>query len=378
MEHSDIKSIPENKIKNFSNKIDSLQVVRAIAFIIIFISHCNSEFPGEIGVSIFLVLSGFCMVYSYYNKNLGTSLKECFAFSKKKISKLYVLHILTTVAAIFISVKTLSIGSKIVNIVLHGILLFVNALLIKTWIPNSIYYYSLNSVSWYLCICIFLCMVFPLILKKLQKSDCKKSIITIICVYTLQITSSYMLRNFSAFNTVSDNFTKWFTYIFPLYRLGDFMIGCCLGHIFVENLISLNKIMASILELFSIAFIILSLYIYIGKLTVLSEPCFCHTVLFIPGSVFFVFSFAQNKGLISKLITTSPQLIWLGNISAYAFLIHQLVIRYTEFLYTKLTATTMNMYIKIIFTFTVTICCCMAYRKIESYIKSRIEHNAQS
>jgi len=48
MKHSDIKSIPENKIKNSSNKIDSLQVVRAIAFIIIFISHCNSAFPGEI------------------------------------------------------------------------------------------------------------------------------------------------------------------------------------------------------------------------------------------------------------------------------------------------------------------------------------------
>lgn len=58
-------------------KIDGLQGLRAVAFIAIFISHTsvgNYSKLGAWGVSIFLVLSGFVMVYSYWNKREMISL----------------------------------------------------------------------------------------------------------------------------------------------------------------------------------------------------------------------------------------------------------------------------------------------------------------
>lgn len=88
-------------------KIDSLQTIRAFAFLGIFFWHTeiplSSTFGGW-GVSIFIVLSGFVMVYSYYNKNLSTKVKDMFLFSLKRIKKLYPLHIMMIVVAIVVSI----------------------------------------------------------------------------------------------------------------------------------------------------------------------------------------------------------------------------------------------------------------------------------
>lgn len=55
--------------KNMTEKIPSLQGVRAIAFLSIFLYYITVEGRwGPYGVSIFLVLSGFLMSYHYGSK----------------------------------------------------------------------------------------------------------------------------------------------------------------------------------------------------------------------------------------------------------------------------------------------------------------------
>ena len=53
-------------------RLASIQVIRAIAFIFIFLSHVELIPTGGIGVSLFLVLSGFCMTFSYLDKTEKT------------------------------------------------------------------------------------------------------------------------------------------------------------------------------------------------------------------------------------------------------------------------------------------------------------------
>lgn len=76
----------------------SIQSIRAIAFILIFFSHVELSATGPVGVSMFLVLSGFCMTYAYLDRPEKTT-RPCFVnnvkFAWRKVRKLYPLHIVT-------------------------------------------------------------------------------------------------------------------------------------------------------------------------------------------------------------------------------------------------------------------------------------------
>lgn len=79
-------------------RIESIQVIRAIAFILIFLSHVELIATGPIGVSLFLVLSGFCMTYAYLDRPEKTprpSLSNNLRFAGGKVKKLYPLHVIT-------------------------------------------------------------------------------------------------------------------------------------------------------------------------------------------------------------------------------------------------------------------------------------------
>lgn len=71
-------------------QITSLQALRALAFLGIFLHHVNSPFCWPaIGVSVFFVLSGFLMEYKYFGKEMSLSVRENLRFAIRKISKLY-------------------------------------------------------------------------------------------------------------------------------------------------------------------------------------------------------------------------------------------------------------------------------------------------
>lgn len=80
-------------VKKSHSRINSLQTVRALAFLSIFSQHCGVGSLGALGVSVFLILSGFLMYYSYFDREIGHTFKECVLFSYTKISKLYPMHI---------------------------------------------------------------------------------------------------------------------------------------------------------------------------------------------------------------------------------------------------------------------------------------------
>ena len=74
------------KMSNSVQKIESLQALRALAFLGIFLLHvgCGVEW-ATLGVACFFVLSGFLLVNSYRGKELELSIFNNFKFSIKKI-----------------------------------------------------------------------------------------------------------------------------------------------------------------------------------------------------------------------------------------------------------------------------------------------------
>ncbi len=167
-----------------------------------------------------------------------------------------------------------------------------------------------------------------------------------------------------------DNFPKWVIYIFPLFRLGDFLIGCCAGIIYIKRGLIVNKFTASLCELTTFLLILISEYIFVHQIGVMGTEWFRYTMLFTPTSVSLVFLFAVNQGIISRLLTCQPML-YLGNISAYTFLIHQMVIRYLDVIINKLFGISLNSYIKVFIALAITIACAEIFKKFELFYKEK-------
>lgn len=82
--------------------IKSLQGLRAIAMISIFLFHAGLLPNGIFPVTLFFLLSGFFMYYKHNNISEELSIINSIKFGVNKIKKLYPMHIATFVASIFI------------------------------------------------------------------------------------------------------------------------------------------------------------------------------------------------------------------------------------------------------------------------------------
>lgn len=316
----------ENAATGLTQRIDSLQVIRAIAFSAIFVFHAIRTFPGSgkvyhyistgpgpWGVSVFFVLSGFLMTYSYWNREPGSSLADMAGFSLKKIRKLYPLHLIMLCAGAVYARKQ---GANPVNIFKY---LTKTIPLLQTWF--SVGYQMINPVAWYLSVSLFLYFVFPLLLPVAKRGTAKESAGKILVVYLAQIVIGYCVPRYTSFEV------KWITYCHPLYRMGDFIIGALTASIFIKTVKSIHfsKLECSMLEWASVISNI-AVCLFYSKVADQAQ-WFAYTCFFIPTSILLVYAFALNNGMLSGRLKNSF-IFWLAEISPYGFLIHRLVIYY--------------------------------------------------
>lgn len=328
-------------------KIMALEGLRGIAFLGVFLCHSNAfdnrlSCLGAWGVSIFLILTGFVMMYSYYGKNRITnvSLKDNFLFAKKKIQRLYLLHVICTVAMVpfmMFGNDAESIPTILLNIVL-------NLLLIQSWFP--IKGISINGVSWYLCVTVFSYFLFPYILHYIEKGYSIKKAIRMIFICLL-IMISVALLGLGMSVVGSSHNILWMkilsydlVYYFPLSRILDTIIGINLGYIFinyegkiVKRYCSYGEICGVLIAV--IANICMDVFVKHPSYNVTDRswytPEYWYNYAFVfiycIGAMVLIYSFAQEKGVISGILTNKITL-YLARISPYAYLIHCVVLRY--------------------------------------------------
>ena len=303
-----------------SGRIDSIQILRAIAFLEIFLGHCGIDFfAGSFGVAIFTVLSGFCMAINYLPKTEKLSLSPVknVKFGISKVGKLYGLHLIM-LAIMYVIVKMPTSGEAIPRLV-------VDVLLLKCWRPHSEDYYSYNGVAWYLSMYMFVCMLAPYVMKLIAKIKNKKQLFGLAAVvYLVMLGVGYYVSVVQI--PIGDGFAKWLTYICPLYRILDFSLGAMLGWFYLNcdwKKVQ-SGIWAFILEIFAIAAFVISEWAYLPVKE--NYMGIGYTVYFTLTALLLVWTFAVNGSVITKVLN-NKLLLWLGNISSLTFLIHQVVIR---------------------------------------------------
>lgn len=363
--------------ENKREMIVPLQGLRVLAFLGIFTSHTLLSSLGAWGVSVFFLMSGFLMAYSYFDRELDGGDRASLSFSRKKIKKLYPLHIFTMLAALLFPLKDM-IGAftpRAFGTLMGKVIL--NTLLLQDWVPLASVYFSLNGVAWYLSACLFLYALFPRILSRLRWISRKNPsmIYAYICaVYATQLVAAYLSAHVELLQGVGDDFCKWLTYILPLYRVGDFAIGCGVGYLFsLRQRKNWKKSTATVLELLALMVAGLSHWIFIRanvQSPVAAEDWYVFSTLYLPSSVLLVYTFACGQGLISKLMSTRC-FAYFGKLSPYAFLIHQVMIRYVDNAVAIITGIQLDVYLRTVLSLAATIAAAECWLRLSAVFRRK-------
>lgn len=219
--------------------IKSLQSWRFIFALMIFLHHfpVNGkglfEAGGSCGVSFFLILSGFVMSAGYAEK-VGRKGFSYGNYLKKRLTRIYPLHLLCLLVAAAILVTAGTFGIK------NGAIFCINAALMQSWIPLKSIYFSFNAVSWCLSDLLFFYMVFPPLSRFFNRSGNKK---------TAAMTGAALILYFVVLAAIPENLSHPLLYISPVFRLLDFAIGMLLYNLYKSLLDSGSRIINSLRQL---------------------------------------------------------------------------------------------------------------------------------
>ena len=303
-----------------SGRIDELQILRAIAFLEIFLGHCGVNiFTGAFGVSVFVVLMGFCMAISYLPKadSIKISLTGNVKFTLSKVKKLYGLHLVMLGFAYWFAKMPTSIEA------LKRMIL--DVLLVQSLSPYSDVFFSYNGVAWYLSTYLFICLFALCIIKIFGKCKKKQTVIFMsLMIYGVMVALGYLVSRKPI--AIGDVFACWFTYIFPGYRLLDFSLGVALGWMYLHRSeFNVGKYMMTLWEIMIAVLTVVAILLF-HKMDGVYDGL-CYNALFAPISMLLVITFACSRGMLVKIFN-NPILRWIGDISGYTFLIHQIPVRW--------------------------------------------------
>ena len=322
----------ETNQNNYSLTIDgeALQALRGLAFVGIFLGHFYYFGWTPISVSVFFVLSGFLLTINESRHYEDYTLREAFHEALGRIRKLYPLHLVLTFVCIPLAIvreDVFSLWDLLFKIVC-------NVFLVQSVVPSSEIAASLNGVAWYLSTILILYIACPFVYRvfyRIKNADTLR--IMLFSTILLQSVMVFLVYRLIHYETV----VVYMTHCFPVYRVFDLLAGIQLALLLTvkeERNVDFSRRFYTIFE---IILLVLSADLVImwanGDAFIFHNHAPVTTLL----AVLFTFVFSKRKGIMTKLLTNKV-LIFLGDRSASAFLIHfPIVVYINTFIFPHLT-----------------------------------------
>jgi peptidoglycan/LPS O-acetylase OafA/YrhL len=266
---------------------------------------------GRLGVSFFFILSGFILAYNY-QEALINGQKTRYDFYLARFARIYPLHVLCFFIWIPLAYK------EIFQTPLASLLNAAsNLTLTQSFIPKEPVYFSFNLPSWSISDEMFFYLMFPLIIGTFRFFNRSKTAL-------LYIAGTVLFIGLMLFVIPSTYYHDIF-YINPLIRITDFIIGIALYNLYVTISKKHGSISAG-WEYLSIAVFVLFFVFRSYIPGVLRYSVY----YWIPMSLI-IFSFAFQKGLLSKLLSNKT-LVLFGEISFGFYMFHYIILRYLIFI----------------------------------------------
>ncbi len=310
--------------------VKSLQALRGLAFVGIFLGHFYYFGWTPISVSVFFVLSGFLLAIREDRGYEDYTLKEAFHEALRRIRKLYPLHLVLTVICIPLAIVREDVFS-LWDLIFKFIC---NVFLVQSLVPSADVAASLNGVAWYLSTILFLYIAFPFIYRvfyRIKNAD-KLRIMLFLTIF-FQTLMVFLVYRSIYYETV----IVYMTHCFPVYRVFDMLAGIQLALLLTvkeERSVDFSPKMYTIFEIL----ILLScgdlVYVWaMGDTNVFYTHAPVTTLL----AVLLTFVFSKKKGIMTKILTNKV-FVFLGDRSGSAFLIHfPIVVYINTFIFPHLT-----------------------------------------
>lgn len=298
--------------------IRSFQGFRFIFALMIFFHHIIIPSIDSLGlypVVFFYILSGFVLSAGYGKKIDNGDLNYAF-FIKKRVQRIYPIHLVTLAIAVLILLAThIYAGTEINGFLKVMIPIVPNILLIHSWIPVRAFYFSGNVVSWFLANTLFFYIVFPYLYKLVKRL--KWFLPILFFLYTAIV------------SIIPDDYLHALVYINPMSRIFDFILGISLFELYNGINNKQNKEVDKSFLMTLIEIIILCVSIYTLMIQTKVPSWISISILFwIPATlIILVFPFTERRGGQISVLLGSKMMIWLGTISFSFFMFHQLLIR---------------------------------------------------
>src|SRR5436305_1449846 len=164
---------------------------------------------GYIGVDFFFVLSGFVLTWSWRSDVTARR------FWWNRVARIWPLHLTTLLLAVVLVADQIS---------RPGVLgTAANLLLVQAWVPTDKVYFGYNAVAWSLSCEVFFYLCFPWLVRRLSRLSflgrrwVVVGVVAALTVYPGIFSLMWAPRDFSGW--------EWTTYVAPLWRLGEFVVG---------------------------------------------------------------------------------------------------------------------------------------------------------
>lgn len=317
MNHKQRLTPVAGKALSFPSVLPTLTTLRGPAALTVFcfhIAHNTNWFPGipfamngYLGVSLFFVLSGFVLTWSFREQTTPRG------FYLRRFARVYPLHAFFWCIALIVPVTAYE------KEFLPSV---ANLALLQAWIPSWEYIFSMNGVSWSLSCEMFFYFLAPFIIQRVLQPGHK--VVTLLLVWWAAALAV------ATWVSTASNFIDVVAYSNPLLRSGEFVLGIVCATVLRKQWKFISRIdyrlpLAGII----ISSVLVALMLKVvgsayGQTlsSLLISPMFA---LLIVSSASWDIARAAQISSSSKLV--GKLLVYLGEVSFAFYLAHELVIK---------------------------------------------------
>ncbi len=311
------------------NYIKALTFPRFVLALMVVIFHYGKEaFPfgpedygltkfvlySNLAVSFFFFLSGFILIYNYWNKKVNV--KE---FYLKRIARIYPIYLVTLLIVAVLSIIYSTVAYEgTTNLLFH-------TLGLQAWIPGTELYF--NFPAWSISVEFFFYLLFPFLLLVLKRLSIQTRTLLILGIYCFSTLQFYYFAEY-AWKPNAESWNSFLVY-FPVWHLNTFLMGMLGGLITLK----LKEFKKSSYLWFFIAVIASALFVLIlGTQNLITR--YAHNGALAPIFILITIGLAKDRRVLNRIFGWKP-FLFLGEISygvyLWQFIVYILFTQFTQF-----------------------------------------------